>query len=300
MVESRLVPALNDGSLQVEELVELIKESEEHGHKHVMMYQFNPEELENIKSMFDPTWLNGWAKEKGLPVAGKYVFAAFPNVPTITEVRVGDGEQKEAIVLKIARTLHRRKPAEMVEYQGREVYIAEVSKYRAVDVVKIHGSGLVEVRVHTRSGAISYPGAALSALNYLDGILQTGTVGDYSLGRARDVFADSTKRPALPPQFELLEAELKNDRGDRMQSSSDPDHGGINGSEVTTGVIDHFSDAGYDAYCERARVTYKIGNTRKINVILTELDNEIIITSNVTRAEYDEILQAVLKVMEIY
>ncbi|CTQ56728.1 hypothetical protein LP7551_05289 [Roseibium album] len=298
MFERRLQPGLKNGKIEVEEIVQLISESEEHGHKHVLFFQYDLDRLHELEHLFDSAQVEKWAKSKQFPGAGDYVFEAYPDKPTVTEVRVGDGATGGAFVLKTAQTLKRKRPAERKQIDGVWFWVANEVSYRAVDVLKVHDNGLIEIRVHTRSDNISYSGAALSALNIVHGLFNTAALPELSLKSVKVFLSAPKNKDEVSENFEVYEANFKNDQGDRMQSSSLQDRGGILSSKVMPEVIDQFSDSEHDPYCERVRVSYKMGDVKKINIILTENANEIITTSNLSRDEYEEVLGALLKIHE--
>ncbi len=297
MIETRLAPALSNKTITTDELIGIIREAEEHGKKHVRLFYFPDDLLDDLKSAIQEDAVASWAKDKGHPGTGEYVFAAYPESPIVAEVRVGDGEDKDALIVKIARTEHRRKRGVLTEIDGRQVYVADRVPFRAVDVLKVHTNGLVEVRLNPRTEPpISYSGTANSVLSQVNGLLDASQIGELSLATAKNSFSDQQKKQEVAENFELYETQHKNDRGDRIQSSSQVEQGGILTSDVMTKVIKQFTVDDPDAYCERVRVSYQFGKVKKINAILSDDTNEIIFTAGLSRAEYDEVLKAILEV----
>ena len=286
MIEERVEPALTSGSITTDDLVGIIREAEEHGNKHVRLFHFGVDSL-------DKAWIDG----KKYPQMGDYVFAAYPTNPIVTEVRIGDGDDPDAFVMKVARTEHRRKRGILTEGDGQEVYLAPRVPFRAVDVLNIHTNGLVEVRLNPRTEPpISYSGTANSVLSQVDGLVEVPSIQELSLSGAKNSFSDLQKKQEVSENFELYETQHKNDRGDRIQSSSQVEQGGILTSEVMTEVIKQFTVNDPEAYCEKVRVSYQFGEVKKINAILSEDVNEIIFTAGLSREEYDEVLGAIIKV----
>lgn len=297
MINARIAPALLNGSITSDEIIGVIREAEEHGKKHVRLFYFPEDSLDELRKAIKQDLVAAWAKEKGYPGTGEYVFAACPPSPVVSEVRVGDGEDKDALIIKIARTEHRRKRGVLTEIAGREVYLADRVPFRAVDVLKIHSSGLVEVRLTPRAEPpISYAGSANSVLSHINGLIETALIAELSLSTAKDSFSDQQKAQQVIENFELYETQHKNDRGDRIQSSSQAEQGGILTSDVMTKVITQFTVDDPEAYCERVRVSYQFGKIKRINAILSDDNNEIIFTAGLSRVEYDEVLKAILEV----
>ncbi len=297
MLKTRVGPALADGLISREELIGLVREAEEHGNKHVRLYQFPKERLDEVRNSIKSSAVEAWARAKGFPGAGEYVFDAYPKSPLVIEVRVGDGNDADALIVKTARTEYRRQRGLLTQIDGQEVYVAPRVPYRAVDVLKVHSNGLVEARLAPRTEPpISYTGTANALLNRLDGLLQSAPMGELSLAPAKNAFSKMQKEQKVAENFELYETQHKNDRGDRIQSSSQAELGGILSSEVMTEVIKQFTVGDPDAYCEKVRVSYQYGKVKKINAIISEDVNEIIFTAGLTRDEYDRVLSAILEV----
>ncbi|GKX35804.1 MAG: hypothetical protein MnENMB40S_34220 [Rhizobiaceae bacterium MnEN-MB40S] len=297
MIADRVEPALSSGSITWEELIGLIRDAEEHGNKHVRLYYFDDNHLDELRDSIKSKVVAAWAKDKGFPGSGEYVFAAYPPDPIVIEVRTGDGEDTDALILKIARTEHRRKRGILTEIDGEEVYLAPRVPFRAVDVLKIHTNGLIEIRLDPRTEPpISYSGTANAVLSQVSGLVNVTRIAELSLGIAKNSFSDQQKKQQAVENFELYETQHKNDRGDRIQSSSQADQGGILTSDVMTKVIKQFTVGDPEAYCEKVRVSYNFGKVKKINAILSEDSNEIIFTAGLSREEYDEVLNAILEV----
>lgn len=297
MIETRVKPALLNRSITADELVGIIREAEEHGNKHVRLFYVPEDRIDDLKAAILPDVVDAWANEKGYPKTGEYVFTAYPPAPVVAEVRVGDGEDSEALVLKVARTEYRRRRGVLTEVEGREVYLAERVPFRAVDVLKIHANGLIEVRLDPRTEPpISYSGTANAVLSQLHGLVDPSQIGELSLAPAKNSFSDLQKKQEVAEHFELYETQHKNNKGDRIQSSSQAEQGGMLASDVMTNVIKQFTVGDPEAYCEKVRVSYQFGNVKKINAILSEDTNEIIFTAGLSREEYDEVLMAILKV----
>ncbi|MCC6008288.1 MAG: hypothetical protein JJU40_11475 [Rhodobacteraceae bacterium] len=297
MIEERVEPALSSGAITRDDLIGIIREAEEHGNKHVRLFHFGADYLDDLRGVMTLEAVSAWAKDKGFPSPGEYVFSAYPTNPVVTEVRVGDGEDAYALVVKIARTEYRRKRGVLTVVDGQEVYLAPRVPFRAVDVLKIHQNGLVEVRLNPRTEPpISYSGTANSVLSQVKGLVEVDLIGELSLSTAKNSFSDLRKEREVFENFELYETQHKNDRGDRIQSSSQVEQGGILTSSVMTKVIRQFTVDDPEAYCEKVRVSYNYGKAKRINAILSEDTNEIIFTAGLSREEYDEVLGAIVKV----
>ena len=136
MIEERIQPAIADGTLVFDDLVNLVRDAEEHGRKHVRLFRFNEATPGELSSALDAQTVGAWAEARNYPAAGQYVFSAYPAAPFISEVRLGDIGDPNALVIKVARTEYRRKTGELQEFNGEEVIISRRVPFRAVDVLK--------------------------------------------------------------------------------------------------------------------------------------------------------------------
>jgi hypothetical protein len=299
MIETRLKPALRSGILLKADLVQLIRQAEEHGRKHIRLFQYDPLSVADLAPAFNDAHVQGWARQQKFPTSGEYVFAAYPDTPTVTEVRVGDDAQADCFVLKIARTDRRRKQAVLQEWGSGEAYVAEIVLYRAVDVVKVHSNGFIEVRLDPRSERpFSYSGSALAAISYMGGLIDDKLIQEMSLANSKAALSSLKEDDLATKNFLLNQASLKNSFGDRVQSSSQAESGGMVASSVMPEVVEVFNNGDHDPYCEHVRVSYKYKDVKLINAILSEDINEVIFTASLTRDEYEDALNAILKLNE--
>jgi len=296
MKDVRIKPALNNGTVLKADLVELIRQSEEHGGKHVRLFQYSTENLTDLAPAFDSGHVRAWAAAKKLPTSAEYVFAVYPDEPTVTEVRVGDGDQADCFVLKVTKTDNRRKQAVLQEWNGGTAYISEVVQYRAVDVVKVHSNGMIEVRLDPRSERpVSYSASALAALSFLKGLLETPMMAEMSLANAKNTLSNMKDGDEATKEFKLNQASLRNASGDKVISSALVEVGDAVVNSVMPEVIGVFTGAGYDPYCEHVRVGYNFQDIKLINTILSDDVNEVIFTASLNREEYENALLAILK-----
>lgn len=297
MIEKRIEPALKNGAINNNDIISIIRESEEHGNKHVRLFTFDNDYLDELVKALDSKAVATWAADNDLPQQGEYIFTAYPDEPVVSEVRVGDGEDSDSLIIKIARTEYRRKRGELTKFNGKEMYISERIPFRAVDVLKLKTNGVLEVRLNPRrEPPISYAGFASSAISRLQGLVEIQRIAELSLSSAKDSFSDLKKKKKVTESFELYETQHKNDNGDRIQSTSQSDRGGILSSDRMTGVIEQFTVDDPGAYCEKVRVSYRFEEDKKINAILSEDTNEVIFTAKLSRDEFEEVLSSILDV----
>lgn len=294
MIGKRLTPYLNDGRLLTSEVMELIRESEEHGNKHVFLYHFDKSKTAELQALLSEEPVAQWLAENSYPALGSYVLLSYPGVPTVSEVRIDAASG--TFVFKLVRTLKRKLSPEIRVIDGEEVAVSKFENFRAVDVLKVHTNGLIEVRVHPRRGAISYSGAAAAMIGLVESLLGAGMISDFSLAPVKGYFTDVSKKGEMAGTFEVYDADFKTAKGERISSSALADEGGIQNADFFEELIPQVFSHGDDPYCESVRVGYQFGNLKKINIVFTDEPNEMFFTQNISSDQYSGALKEVLQI----
>lgn len=300
MKDDRIRVHLKSGALSIDDLWMLARDSEEHGSKHVLLYEFSTTLNKQLEHLFDASTLDAEIKKnKELPARNKPILSLHPTTPIVTEIRLDLDGPLPKFVLKITKTLFRRQKAELEQLGQRIVFVSERVPYRAVDVVAIYPTGLMEVRVHTYAESINYDGAAAAAINMCGSLINGSDFKKLSLSSVKNYFSDSKKRDEVAARYEVVEADLNNDLGERVLPSAKQGRGGILASPNLLGVLDNFKKCeADDPFCERVRYILRKSDTRTIPVAITEKVNEIIVMSNLSGEDYDYVISDILRIRE--
>ena len=146
---------------------------------------------------------------------------------------------------------------------------------------------------------VSYDGVAAAAIKFCGNLINGQDFGKLSLGSVKNFFADPKKRNIVAERYEVAEADLKNQLGEKVLPSTRPGRGGLLASANLIGILDHFNkNVNDDPYCERVRYLLRKGDQRTIPVIITEKINEIIMTANLSGEEYNYVIDDLLRILE--
>ena len=303
MINRRLKPYLHDKSLSTEDLLLLLREVEEHGSQHVLLYRLSRNET--FGSLFDENELERRLVEApGWPMVGEASFVNLPDKPTIVEVRRDWKEGHPSVIVKIVeKRIHkRRKGTEQDKGDLIVRYSQEV--YRAVNVVRISADGLAEVRVFSHKEAASYEGEALGILHRLAPLVSVTKWESLPLNKLRNNLLDPKKRNEMKKHFKLRHTQQRDANGNRLQAAVGILSSDIYEAQGLIGSLDLFGQEKNASHCDRAAVYLQPArsNEREIAVVLhgdtNGQPNEFSIGSRISRQEYEHILQSIIKYNE--
>jgi len=275
MINRRLKPYLHDKSLKIDEISLLLREIEEHGGQHILLYQLGRNEA--LGDLFSPGSLE--ERIEGLPDWPRVGEASFVNLPekqTIVEVRRDKKGSKDSVIVKfVEKRVHKRRKG--VE-QDKGDYLVRYSQetYRAVNVVRISADGIAEVRIFSHREATSYGGEAIALLQRTAPLVPVTKWESFPLGKLRNNLLNPKKRNEMKKQFKL----------------------GLIGS------LDLFGEERNASHCDRAAVYIlpERANEREIAVVLhgdtNGQPNEVSVGARISRKEYEHILNSVIKYNE--
>ncbi|MDV4159219.1 hypothetical protein [Rhizobium brockwellii] len=293
MIDSRLRPASGDGRLTENDLIDLLRQTEEHGGQHIFLYTLIAGR--SISKLFDgslPKLLAG----AGFPALGTTSLVDMPNNPKIVEVREEVGTSR-AVCFKIVEKRTTLEKISDVSGHGQVVITYNQIPYRAVNMMRIQENGIAEIRLQSSTDAVSYGGYAEAVFNLLKPVIDRLDWRDENLDKFKANLLDGKKRTLLQTIFGLRHTQHSNAVGTRLSAAA----GGIGSSmyDDAEGVasLDGFLQKKGHAHCERVTITMKRHGPmeRSVGLLVTGEANELAITSKVSRNEYEYIVGKVLE-----
>jgi hypothetical protein len=303
MINRRLKPYLHDKSLRAEDLLLLLREVEEHGSQHVLLYRLGRKE--SFGNLFNENELEKrLVGAVGWPKVGEASFVNLPEKPTIVEVRRDKKGQHTSIIVKfVEKRIHtRRKGTEQDKGDLIVRYSQEI--YRAVNVVRISEDGVAEVRVFSHKEAVSYEGEAFGLLQRLAPLVPIAKWESLPLNKLRNNLLDPKKRNEMKKHFKLRHTQQRDENGNRLQAAVGTLSSDIYEAQGLIGSLDLFGQAKNASHCDRAAVYLQPArsNEREIAVVLhgdtNGQPNEFSIGSRVNQHEYEHILGSIIKYNE--
>jgi hypothetical protein len=287
MRDKRVVPAIGRQKLTIRDLAGLLSEAEEHGRNHTFLYQGKPAD---IKKLLDRNYLSNISKRLGHTQAlNGPMLVDLPKEPILTEIREDASHGRPCLVFKITETREEREFVEetMVNNRIRREWV--VNRVRAVNVVRLHESGFLEIRIQSRSNTTQYAADLNRIRTMLRDYVPPILFKPISLSKAKKALWDN--RTAKNRKIRFSDSVMRNAFGTTIAASTGTEQADLFKDSGASDSIDHFLHNG--AHCDaeniwwlrRDRVT-----DREIHTLLFGENNEFAITAACTRAEYEYVL----------
>lgn len=154
MRSDRLVPALRDSTVRPDELLRLISECEEHGRQHVFLYDLGRKAAARA---CDPVRVQDELRRKGLVAllqAPRLV--EIPAQPEIVDVRCETVHGEASLVVKAVEVRTHWEPREPVVESETMTRKWDLVRERAVNLVRVRASGLLEARIYRQRNSTDY------------------------------------------------------------------------------------------------------------------------------------------------
>lgn len=294
--EKRIYPAVQDGVITVNELVELLSKAEETGRQHVFLFTIPKDTLPEISraSLLAKTTAAGWYDLIKSPI-----ILNKPKEQTVTAVR---WESDGSFIIKAISTRTR------YEYLGDEITKEKIlnRRYkiiesRAISLLKIHPSGLAEVRLSSKSHTTKYHEDVAEFLKLANPIIPKQKIMSYAVNLSNSKTNIWNNRTDLTHLLRFSDATLKNSIGNTVRvTTGDRDSDLLDDSSMVK-TMEQFS--GDDVSCETNNIFFKTINnqaipSREIHVLMSGEINEFTITAYCKDSDYEYIFKNILKFNE--
>lgn len=290
-LQDRAKAALQRNKLSEKDLTEFLAEAEEYGRQHIFLYR--------IKGGFalpTPKKIEAWLQKHG--AVGALAAAQVvdkPNEPTIAEVRKDPARGGDLLVIKIVETRtydnflgteERGGGRYSREYQREEV--------RAVNVIRVHPDGVLEIRIFShRSGSTDYGRQLAELWTLIADIVKPTEALTMSLVKAKKSLYES--RHNLEDTVSFSSTLLRNSAGINVTAAC--------GRELNL-FSDNATDAGLqtmttqgEAYCDEHNLWWlkqkRSRPTQDIHVMMAGEPNEFAIPQQCSRADYEHVLSEI-------
>ena len=277
--DKRIKPALNSGQLHPTELYNLVGELEEYGNSHVFLYRCKKDVASRL---LDESLIVSTATKTG--VQGRLnspVVLDQPERPTIAEVRHGgSGSSRYQQHKFLGESTNGNKIT-------REW---EIESARAVNVVRLSPSGLLEMRVQSHKNSSRYQGDIKRIWGVVQPFFPISYFDEFSLFKAKGWLWKN--RETLKDRLRFSNSTMRNDSGNTVVAATGTAESDLFADDAISKSLHVFMDGG--AYCDASNVWWtKQENgipSADLHVLLSGEDNEFAITANCTRDDYEYVL----------
>lgn len=286
--EKRLIPYLQDYTITLEELIDLVSRSEECGDQHIFLFHCTPADA---AAMMDRARIEASLRSQNLAhLIGGRDIGRTPSTPTVVEVRFEPGAQADsALVIKVAEVRTRRKLERARAIFGKYVKVYSDEQVRAVNVAKLHRAGFLELRIQSRDNTNKYDGDLTRFIRQINQFFPFSTFGDTSLTKAKDVMWE--RREELKELIRYTDACVVDVYGNQVKAVTGSEQGNLSDGAVAKSV-DFVLEEDEDAYCAESNLWFLKSEhlAANIHVLLNGATNEFAITRKCSAADYEYVL----------
>ena len=289
--DKRIVPLLNAGDLSIADLKKLLASVEEFPACHCYLYQCS---REASRALMLTERIRGIAHTEGIPsVLESPLVLNMPDQPQITDIRWDEETRGKCLVIKVIETCEKRGRSEEIIRDGYLIKKWPISQKRAVNVIRLFESGLLEFRIHSyREGdQICYSKMQRIWSGVLSPFLPRNDFNPKSIATAKEQLWEH--RDERSGEMRFQESTFVNNYGNTVQGSAA--RGDISSDPSVEDCLDRFSQSG--ARCDSSNL-YWLENedglpSKNIHTLLSGRLNEFAITSSCTKSDYEYVFDKI-------
>jgi hypothetical protein len=285
--EKRIIPALRSREITLEDLNNLLAESEEFGRSHIFLYHAPKNEAarclnaQQIAKTCERLQIESALRE--------IIIEELPAKPRITQIRQETVGNRSAWVFKIVEKREQRSFVDEFTDGDTVTKKYKIESVRAVNIAKLHESGLLEIRIQSRLNSNRYDSDITQIWTMLRDFLPTSKFAEMSLRRAKARLLDD--RNSLKDKIRFSDSTFKDRNGNTISASTGAETEDLFEGSSVGQSLDQFQKHG--AYCDSSNIWFREREgaiTREVHVLLSGRSNEFAINANCSRTEYEYVL----------
>jgi hypothetical protein len=289
LLEKRLRPALANDDLKRADLLQLLAISEEYGKQHVFLYKTSVAEA---RELLREDSLRRTLKKLEIEYAlDQPKILARSSKPTITEIRIETSDQLRFMVIK---AVEERTYQQFVDELHEGEYVVRRYKeirMRAVNVARLHDSGLLELCLASH---LTATGDYKNDLNrfwiQLTELLPQRYFSAVPITQAkRNLWSD---RKALKSHLRYSDSRLRNKQGTVLSAASGSEQTSLFDDEGASESLDTFLQ--HNAYCDSSNTWWLRSNSgvpsKDVHVLMSGQPNEFAVTGRCSKQDYEYVL----------
>lgn len=290
MREKRLVPFLNDFQISLDELLELLASAEESGDQHIFLFHCRQDDA---VAMIDRATTQATLRAAGLQhLIDGVDMERMPTTPTIVEVRWETADVDLSMVIKVAEVRTKRTLERERTMHGKFIKIYSDVQVRAINVAKLHRSGVLELRIQSRDNTTKYDGDLNRFMRLINQFFPATRFGETSLSTAKDTMW--ARREELRDLIRYTDASVIDEQGNRVRALTGSDKSNLSDSAAGKSV-DFMLEEDENAYCAESNLWFLKSDSLSspVHVLLNGAPNEFAITKKCSAADYEYVLNQI-------
>lgn len=287
LYSKRIEPALNEGTLTLINLRELLRQVEECGRQHIFLYQCTPE---RAIQMLSSQRVEAVAEEMGLSgLFAKPLDLDLPDDPSIVDIRLitNENNQPLSLIIKQVETRTTNTFLNVVHDEDKQQMsrVYTVTKKRAVNVAHLYADGLLEIRIASQDNSTKYHHNVSTFFNSIAPLILKDEFHEVSLSSAKGRLLNEQEDLAEVIRFGNSEA--TNDSGFKVNVFSSSQNDDIFGDDGSKKSLKAFLENG--GHVSRTNLYFLIPETepkRELHVLISGAHNEFAIPVSCTAEDY--------------
>ncbi|KVW05801.1 hypothetical protein WK91_34490 [Burkholderia cepacia] len=284
MINKRLIPRVEDGTLNNGDLLDLLRSVEECGRQHVFLY-FCPKA--RAQELMDRKRVGQVAKSKGLEqLLVEPLALSKPAQPQLVDIRWETAKTDISLTVKEVETRTYQK------YVGTRPFGDELHKIyarvqeRAINLAKLHRDGLLEIRIAAHSNSTKYETDVARFWNHISAFLPRHEFTELSLSTAKDRLW--TERKELSETIRYTDSTIRNEAGNLLKGATGNMASDLLADTAVSESLDYLLEHDDAAYCDGANIWFRetAGLSTDIHVLLGGEVNEFALPANCTEEDY--------------
>lgn len=301
LVDLRLKPALSRGELGRDDIVRLLRDSEEFGRQHVFLYRCPRAEAANLTN--EPTIRRRLAAMGIESLLSHPRIVEAPRGLQLVDVRLEPFKNRTSLVVKAVDVRRHRELIGSQTTGTTEVLTYALREERAVNVIRVSSDGATEVRIQSHRNAVDYAVQAENFFAKCTGIVDRLQFEDFSLAKARLNMIKNRKQLSRPVRFG--ENMLRSKKGGAVRVSTGSwSKNMFDDDEELDGSVDTFISKGRGrtncdtVNCTWLRLSDNSGPLSDIHTFIGGANNEFVIIPQCERLDYEYVLEKITSLSE--
>lgn len=294
LIETRVIPALNEGLITEGDLHSLLRQTEEFGGQHIFLYKCSPKTAREICTS---VYLEATLNKAGLAhLLDGPVPMDMPSEQTIIDVRIDEVVGEPHLVIKTAE------PRESWRYSREELVgdelhrISEKVFVRSSNVARLSPKGLLEIRIASRSNTSKYSDDLMDFQNIISDLIDLSGFREHSLRGAKHYITKNAAQ--IKESICVSQAKYRDNEGYSITAAAGSPTATLADSASIDGAVGSFTDAVYETYCEHTNIWFLKTEgqecpSKDIHVLLSGEVHEFAVTSKCSPDDYEYVLSTI-------
>ena len=290
--DKRILPCLKDNSLSVDELEALLINTEEFGKQHTFLYQCSKKRTANL---IDSDRIASTLKSLSLGhLFESSEIIEHPKQVTVSDIRLDTVNKEPCLTIKLIETRW------SIKYIGEQIKNNVITKQwqrvneRAVNVIRLHTDGLLEIRVASHSNSSQYDHELVKIWDTIEEIIPREGFSEVSLTKAKNKLLED--KLLLKNKIRFTTATLRNDYGNQIKAAAGSKHFDLSDDDGVQGSIDEFIR--HEGYCDNTNIWFIKNEKTKtpahnLHVLISGMLNEFAVPANCINNDYEYALREI-------